>query len=99
VLVAPGRVCALDWETAALGPAVLDVAAVTMGWYGDAREALLTAYEEEAGAAIDRAALDAAVLQLATGWLARSDQWTPPPEHARDWLAEVQAAGARLGVM
>ena len=32
VLVAEGRVCAVDWELAGVGPGVLDVAALTTGW-------------------------------------------------------------------
>jgi len=35
---------------------------------------------------------------LALQWLGWSADWTPPPEHARDWLVEALAAAERLGL-
>jgi hypothetical protein len=96
VLLAGDRVAVVDWELAGIGPAAVDLAALVTGWEGPDREALLAAYAEEAGAA--PAALAAARLHLAARWLGWSTRWTPPPEHARDWLAEARAAAAELGL-
>jgi hypothetical protein len=43
-------------------------------------------------------ALDAAQLHLSLQWLGWSPDWTPPPEHARDWLADALATAERLGL-
>ncbi|CAA9480570.1 MAG: hypothetical protein AVDCRST_MAG30-771, partial [uncultured Solirubrobacteraceae bacterium] len=42
-------------------------------------------------------ALEAARLVVAVGWLGWSPGWTPPPEHAQDWLAAALDAAERIG--
>lgn len=92
-LVAGDRIAAVDWEMAGTGPGVLDLAALITGW-GDKERATIA----EGYGAVAREALDAAQLHLSLQWLGWSPDWTPPPEHARDWLAEALAAAERLGL-
>jgi hypothetical protein len=96
VLVVPGakgvRVCPVDWETAGLGPGIIDLAALVTGWPAQTAEALADAYREEAGD-VDRRSFDETLrccrLHLAVRWLGWADSWCPPPEHRRDWLGEA----------
>jgi Ser/Thr protein kinase RdoA (MazF antagonist) len=101
---APLRVCPIDWELASLGPAVLDLAALTSGgWSEDDRGAIVSAYwaamrdprwrpdREQFGEA-----LDAARLQICVQWLGWSPDWSPPEEHAHDWLSEAYTLADRL---
>lgn len=109
VLIADGddgghRVCAVDWETAGVGPGVLDLAALTAGrWTTEQRERLLLAYHGAwsdaggAGALSDlREALVCARLQVALQWIGWSRDWSPPAEHAHDWLGEATQAAREL---
>ncbi|HEY1381200.1 MAG TPA: hypothetical protein VGF55_30650, partial [Gemmataceae bacterium] len=94
VLVAGGRVCPVDWEMAAVGPGLIDLAALTAGRWTDAqRSALAAAYHAalSAGGSAPplndlRADLDWCRLHLAVQWLGWSADWTPPADHAQDWL-------------
>jgi hypothetical protein len=102
VLVAEDRVCAVDWELAGVGPGVLDVAALTTGLPDPDRSTLAEAYRS----ALDHppnadpflADLNCASLHLAVQWLGWSRDWTPPPEHARDWQAELPGLAERAGL-
>jgi hypothetical protein len=100
VLAAGGRVCAVDWELAAVGPAAIDVAAITAGWPEKERDLLIRAYREALGSPPDRDRLardvDCARLHLAVQWLGWSHDWTPPPEHSQDWRAEAESLVRRL---
>jgi hypothetical protein len=98
VLVAPGRVCPVDWELAGIGPGVLDVAALTIGWPDEERSALVDAYRSALHDPPEPEDVDRAALQLAIQWLGWSAEWTPPPEHARDWRAEIARLAERLGL-
>jgi hypothetical protein len=96
VLVAAGstgiRVCPIDWETAGIGPGVVDLAALATGWSSAAADLLAEAYREEAADADGQAfaqALRCSRLHLAVRWLGWSQAWSPPPEHRHDWLAEA----------
>ena len=82
VLVAGDRIATVDWEMAGVGPGILDVAALVSGWAGKERSQIIAGY-----GGVPPEALDAAELHLALQWLGWSPTWTPPPEHARDWLA------------
>jgi hypothetical protein len=93
VLVAEARICPVDWELAAVGPPLLDLAALTTGWPEEDQEAIAAAYGE-----VSSEALDCCRLHLAVRWLGWSDDWTPPKEHAKDWRREAQAVAERLAV-
>jgi hypothetical protein len=101
------RVCPVDWEMAAVGPGLIDLAALTAGgWTADEKEALALAYRaalvhtENWPPAPDAflAALDYCRLHLAVQWLGWSKDWTPPPEHAQDWLGEALGLAEKLGL-
>lgn len=102
VLVAPGRVCAVDWELAGVGPGVLDVAALTMGWEEAERSMLVESYRQTLAKPPDSVDfahdLDSARLHLALQWLGWSSTWQPPPEHTRDWRVELPQLAERVGL-
>jgi hypothetical protein len=91
------RVCPVDWEMAAIGPGLLDLAALTAGaWGREEREGIALAYQENlpgrqrwSGRKDFLAELDFCRLHVAVQWLGWSQQWTPPPEHAYTWLSEA----------
>jgi hypothetical protein len=78
------------------------VAAVTMGLADEERSALAEAYRQVLARPPDAqefaADLDHARLHLAMQWLGWSDEWTPPPEHDRDWRAELPGLVERVGL-
>ncbi len=92
------RICPVDWETAAVGAGVFDVAALVSGrWHAGQRQALAEAYRDEChmlGRDVGTSSrwltlLDDARLLLAAQLLAWPRDWEPPAEHAHDWLAEA----------
>jgi hypothetical protein len=94
------RVCPVDWEMAAIGPALSDVAALASGkWGRDERLRILKAYcaalpkRLQPGDLIT--AFDCCQLQLAVHWIGWSRNWSPPQEHAHDWLAEAIGVSRR----
>lgn len=100
------RVCPIDWETAGVGPGLIDLAAlVAGGWTDQQREALALAYWKELDDS-QRAAFEgqssfyegllACRLLLALQLLGRSPTWEPPPEHSQDWLQEADVLAANL---
>jgi phosphotransferase family enzyme len=99
------RICPIDWEMAGIGPALLDLAALTAGsWTDGQREEIVRAYREaaivqlawtSAPEAFDRA-LDCCRLHVAVQWLGWSADWSPPAAHRRDWLGEAQRIAPRL---
>ena len=103
------RVCPIDWEIAAIGPGLLDLAALSVGKWSDAeRGRLAAAYRAAAAPRAETAAhlgdhefdraLDFARLHLAVQWLGWEPNWEPPVEHRHDWLGEALALAERLGV-
>ena len=92
----PRRVCPVDWEQAAVGPGLIDLAAHAGGrWGRDDRAAIARAYRE-ALADGDAAAADTferdlelCRLHLAFQWLGWAESWSPPAEHVYDWAAEA----------
>jgi hypothetical protein len=92
VMVAGDRIAPVDWEMAGVGPGILDLAALVSGWGEQERAAIAESYGD-----VSAEALDAAELHLALQWLGWAPEWTPPPEHARDWLAVALDAAERLG--
>jgi Phosphotransferase enzyme family len=93
ILIAQSRICPVDWEMGAAGPLLLDLAALTTGWPEVDHEAIAAAYGE-----VSSEALDLCRLHLAVRWLGWSNDWSPPPEHAKDWRREAQAVAERLAV-
>jgi hypothetical protein len=101
----PGRrIRPVDWEVAGVGPGLMDLADLTAGkWTAAERAAMERAYREELAARGGNWGddfgrdLDCCRLHKAVQWLSWSDRWTPPREHAQDWLAEALAACERLG--
>lgn len=101
----PPRVCPVDWEMAAIGPGLIDLAALAGGWPEPERARLLAAYArgiETEGEAAPLDPLSAGLarcrLHLALQWIGWSEQWQPPPEHAYDWIEEATGLVAELGL-
>ncbi len=100
------RVCPVDWEMAAVGPGLMDLAALTAGtWTQEEEEAIALAYHEAlpgmggwSGPEDFLAALDLCHLHMAIQWLGWSPRWTPPPEHAHGWLDEALRLTEKLGL-
>lgn len=105
VLVASGeqgcRVAPVDWELAAHGPGLVDLAAlVSGGWEEEKREAIVTAYSSVVGpATFTSRQLDLARLHLAVQWLGWAPStWIPPEGQRHDWLSEALELAERLGL-
>lgn len=94
------RVAPVDWELAAAGPGLSDLAALVSGWPEADREALVAAYAAEPGVpAFTPRDLGLARLQVAIQWLGWAPpQWQPPPEQRHDWLAEAVELSEELGL-
>jgi len=99
------RVCPVDWEMTAVGPALIDLASLVTGWREPEQRALVRAYRAGAGietvksrrAASEFAAdLDCCRLHLAVRMLGWSRTWTPPSHQAHDWTAEALRIVKRL---
>jgi aminoglycoside phosphotransferase (APT) family kinase protein len=102
-----GQVCPVDWEMTALGPGLVDLAALVAGWNAVTRRALARAYYAETVGARPGGAgplprefsidLDCCRLYLAVRMLGWSDTWEPPRDHAFNWLREASSLAGRLG--
>lgn len=100
------RVRPVDWELAGVGPGLLDLAALTAGeWNDDQRHRLVTAYYEAWPKRLERPewglfadALDHCRLHLAVQWIGWAPGWSPPPDHAHDWLGEALSLADQLGI-
>lgn len=99
------RICPVDWEMAAVGPGLIDLAGLVTGhWNEEQRHALAGAYYGALGAAgrppcgpeelLEN--MDYCRLHLAVQWLGWARDWSPPPEHRQDWLASATELAARL---
>jgi hypothetical protein len=97
------RVCPVDWEMAARGPGLIDLAALTSGrWSERQRAKLVEAYADasEDSRLIGNLpeTLACCRLVLALRWLGWSRAWAPPAEHAQDWLEVAVEAAAETGI-
>ena len=100
----PVRVAPIDWENAAIGPGVIDLAALTTGaWSTAEREQIARGYLDQAtalGREHDESelleTLALARLHLAVQWLGWEPTWLPPAEHRHDWLGEALAIANSL---
>ncbi len=90
------RICPVDWEMAAMGPGLIDLAALSSGgWSPQNKKALALAYLEALPQSPDAwrdehtflADLEFCRLHLAVQLLGWSSNWSPPAEHDRNWLA------------
>jgi len=99
----PPRICPVDWEMAAIGPGLIDLAGLVGGWGEAERNRLVAAYlsgRDDSGDGEPDVENDLARcrLHLALQWLGWSSDWRPPPEHAHDWLGEALELTERLGL-
>ncbi|HEY6550186.1 MAG TPA: hypothetical protein VIY71_03185 [Solirubrobacterales bacterium] len=94
------RVAPVDWELAASGPGLVDLAAlVSGGWEDEDREAIVDAYRSTPGVDFSARQLDLARLHLAIQWLGWAPPgWVPPEGQRHDWLGEALALAERLGL-
>lgn len=102
------RVCPIDWELTAVGPGLIDLAALTAGkWSETDRTAIALAYHEVLVAISDQVqpsaddflvSLDYCRLHLAWQWLGWSPGWSPPREHDQDWLGQALELADTLGL-
>jgi aminoglycoside phosphotransferase len=94
------RICPVDWEMAAVGPGLIDLAALSSGtWAERERTEMAAAYHDALLSEGWRRfpfedlllALDDCRLHLAIRWLGWAPDWSPPPENAHNWLGEAIA--------
>lgn len=78
-------VCPVDWEMAAVGPGLLDLAALASGWTEGEVDRLTRAYYTAANGSLD-----------AVQWLGWASGWQPPPEHVHDWLTSAMTLAEKL---
>ena len=96
-------VCPVDWEVAGIGPGLLDLAALTAGDWNDAEKRRFVAAYREGNSTRD--SLDDLVegvefcqLHLAMQLLGWATDWTPPEQHAQNWLATALRLADKLGL-
>jgi thiamine kinase-like enzyme len=101
----PGpRIAVVDWETAAIGPGVIDLAALVEGqWSPDARMALLDGYlagrdGRATQSAREETAIDltCARLHLCLELVALPAAFDPPADQRADWLAKAGRLAEQL---
>lgn len=95
------RVAPVDWESAATGPGLLDLAALVSGdWSSEDREELVAAYASTPGLPpFSVRELDLARLHLAVQWLGWAPpEWVAPEGQRHDWLADAIALSDRLDI-
>lgn len=91
------RVAPVDWEVAAVGAGLTDLAALVGGWGEEDAAAIAAAYASASGASL--AGLGHARLQLAIQWLGWAPpSWRPPEGQRHDWLAEAIELAEGLGL-
>jgi Ser/Thr protein kinase RdoA (MazF antagonist) len=103
--VKTGNICAIDWEVAGVGPGVLDLAALTSGEWNEAEKLrFITAYR--AGLNSRRAPsvaelladVDLCQLHLSVQMLGWAEDWSPPEQHAQNWLSEALRLAEKIGI-
>jgi Ser/Thr protein kinase RdoA (MazF antagonist) len=101
------RICPIDWEAAGIAPGLIDLAALTAGdWPQESKKRMVAAYRQalEADGRIKLSpaemseALDWCRLHLCVQWLGWAPDWSPPNQHARNWLREALGLAERLGL-
>jgi len=88
----------IDWEMAALGPPLIDLACLLAGrWSDQGRADVAEAYHQERAAEGGEVpsredylrTLDYCLIHLSMRNLGWSRDWSPPPDHDHDWLGEA----------
>jgi len=101
------RVCPIDWEMAAVGPGLIDLAALTAGaWSAEERTAIAAAYYttlEPHGTPWARredfmADLACCRVQVALQWLGWFGRRRAPAEHTQNWLDDGLRAAREIGL-
>lgn len=99
------RICPVDWEMAGVGPSALDLAALTAGEWREADMLrFIGAYREELPRrlALSQAelleAVQACQLHLSVQMLGWAEDWTPPEQHAKNWLNTALRLADKLGI-
>ena len=101
------RICPVDWETAAIGPPLIDLAALIAGRWTEPQKHLLAQAYFDALPPAGRSwsniqeltvSLRCCRLFQAIRWLGWSADWEPPSEHRFDWLAEAMQMAQLVNV-
>jgi Phosphotransferase enzyme family len=99
------RICPVDWETAAVGPGLIDLAALSSGTWSERERTEMAGVYSDTLASVGTpalplydllSALDDCRLHLAIRWLGWAVDWSPPNESAHDWLAEAIALSEKM---
>jgi hypothetical protein len=100
ILYSRGAIYPVDWESAAIGPAEIDLASLFERWplrFGDAARRAYAASRWPAGAPRELPErLEAAALYLHFRWLGDTPEWTID-EDSRWRFRRLKSAGRRLG--
>jgi Phosphotransferase enzyme family len=101
------QICPVDWEVAAVGPGLLDLAALTSGnWKPEQKAKLVQAYRE----ALEPydgwppplpqllEHVDYCLLHLSIQLLGWSSDWEPPERHTQNWFGEALRLTEVLGL-
>jgi len=100
-------ICPVDWEMAAIGPGLIDLAALTSGkWTHEQKRAMVAAYRrglETADSAPPSVsdlleAVDYCQLHLSVQLLGWAANWAPPQRHTQNWLGEAVRLSNALGL-
>lgn len=111
VILRPGKdgwqICPIDWEMAAIGPGLIDLAALTAGnWTREQKRKLVAAYHEawqlkqgwSTSVAELLEAVDYCQLHLSVQLLGWASDWSPPKRHTQNWLGEALRLSGALGL-
>lgn len=91
------RIAPVDWELAAVGPGLTDLAALASGDWSEAERAAIASAYDPGPDSLEQ--LDFARLQLAIQWLGWAPpEWVPPEGQRHDWLGEAVALADGLGL-
>lgn len=100
-------ICPVDWEMAAVGPGLIDLAALTAGkWRSEQKRAMIAAYRRGLELADDSPpsvselleAVDYCQLHLSVQLLGWAADWSPPQRHTQNWLGEAVRLSGALGL-
>ena len=98
IIVAGRRTCPIDWERAAIGPPVLDLASIIAGLRPEQAQSMIDAYAAVTSQPIDRRSLTMAQLHLCVQWLGWAPgDWQPTHQH-RDWLSDADHLAGEVGL-